>query len=203
MNDSEAPVPRPGDPVEEHERQTTIQQIQRAMAEGHVEFEELDDRFEQVYRAETRAELVAVVADLPQRPTPAPVSPGHPLPATSFSLFGDVKVGGWVAVDTDLSYSTIFGDIVIDLSSASLPDEVVISSYSVFGDTVVIVPDGVRASLESVLLFGDRRSDLVPARSGAPTVRVKAVKVFGDNKLYSLSRVPEGRFRKLWRSLRP
>ena len=74
MSDSEAPMPRPSDPVGEHERQATIQQIQGAMADGDVEFEELDDRFAQVYRAETRAELAAVVADLPQRPRPAPRS---------------------------------------------------------------------------------------------------------------------------------
>ncbi len=202
MSNSELPIPRPGDPVEDHERQTTVRQIQQAMADGHLDFEELDDRFEQVYQAETRADLVAVVADLLQRPTPAPRSGGYPLPSSSVGVFGDLKVGGWVAVDTDLTYSVVFGDIVVDLSSADLPDEIVITARSVFGDTVVIVPDGVRASVESALVIGDRKVDLAPARPDAPTVRVKSYKVFGDVKLYSLSRVPEGRFRKLWRSLR-
>ena len=202
MSEPHLPSPRPGDPIEEHERQTTIRQIQQAMADGHLDFEEIDARFERVYQAENRAELVAVVADLPMRAAPVTQFGGHPLPASNVGVFGDLKVGGWVAVDSDLSYAVVFGDIVVDLSSAQLPDEVEIKARSVFGDTVVIVPDGVRASLESTLVAGDRKIDLAPARPNAPTVRVKSTKVFGDVKLYSLSRVPEGRFRKLWRTLR-
>ncbi len=197
-----SPAPRPEDTPEEHERNTTIRQIQQAMADGHIEFDEIDERFALVYRAETRADLAATVADLPSPPEPALPSAGHPLPRSSFGLLGDLKVGGWVEIDGDLNYGTVIGDIVIDLSTARLPDEVTITTYSLFGDTVVIVPDGVRASAESFLLLGDRRTDLAPPRPGAPTVRVKSTKALGDIKLYSLSRVPEGRFRKLWRKLR-
>lgn len=202
MSDLPAPQPRPEDPLSEHERQTTVEQIQRAMADGHVEFEELDERFALIFKAETRADLAAVVSDLPTPPAPGPAPAGHPLPRSNVSLFGDIKVGGWVEVDGDLSYSTFFGDIVIDLSSARLPPELTISTYSFFGDTVVIVPDGIKAAAESVLLMGDRRTDLAPPRHDAPMVRVKGFKVLGDMKLYSLSRVPEGRFRQLWRKLR-
>lgn len=196
------PVPMADDPVSEHERQSTVRKIQRAMVEGHVDFDELDDRFTRVFEAETRSELAAVVADLPSPPAPAAAFAGHPAPATSISLFGDVKVGGWLAVRNDLTAFALFGDIVIDLSTASLPDDVTITAYSVFGDTTVIVPDGVGATIEGVTLFGDRKSALSPARLGAPTVRVVSYKLFGDVKLYSLSLVPEGPFRRLWRTLR-
>lgn len=199
---TDTPIPRPTDQPEDHERQTTIRQIQQAMADGHIDFEEIDDRFALVFEAQTRAELAATVADLPAPPAPGPPPVAHPLPRSSFSLFGDVEVGGWVGVDGDLTYGAIFGDIIVDLSSAALPDEVTITTFSLFGDTVVIVPDGVRASMESFLLFGDRRSALSPARPGAPTVVAKCFKLFGDAKLYSLSLVPEGRFRQFWRQLR-
>lgn len=199
---SDTPAPRPGDLPQDHERQTMVRRVQQAMADGHLDFEEIDDRFESIYRAQTRAELAAVIADLPAPPAPIPPTGGHPLPRSNFALFGDLKVGGWVEVDGDLSYTTVFGDQVIDLSSARLPDEVTITTYSVFGDTVVIVPDGVRASAETILLFGDRRTALTPPRTDAPMVRVKSTKLFGDVKLYSLSQVPEGRFRQLWHKLR-
>ncbi|MGI9595077.1 MAG: DUF1707 SHOCT-like domain-containing protein [Acidimicrobiales bacterium] len=199
---ADQPVPRPQDPLEEHERQTAVEQIQRATVDGHLDFEEIDERFGLVYNAETRADLAAVVADLPVPPTPGPIPAGHPVPRSSFAVLGDLSVGGWVEVDGDLSYTTLLGDIVIDLSSARLPPEVTITTYSLLGDTVVIVPDGVRATAQSVLLLGDRRTDLTPPRHDAPIVRVRARKALGDVKLFSLSRVPEGRFRQLWRKLR-
>ena len=199
---SPVPAPRPGDTPHEHERQTMIRRIQQAMVEGHLDFEQIDDRFDAVYRAETRADLAAVVADLPAPVAPPPPEIAHPVALTGFNLFGDSKIGGWVDVDGDLSHGVLFGDIVIDLSSARLPPEVTVRTFSLFGDTVVIVPDGVRASADAVTLLGDRRVDLSPPRPGMPTVRVKAVGLLGDVKLYALSRVPEGKFRRLWRLLR-
>lgn len=202
MADPPPPMPHADDQATESERELTVELVQRAMAKDAITFDELDDRFTAIYRATTRAELAEVVADLPQPPAPRPAVRGHLLPSTSFTLLGDLKVGGWVAVDSDLNYGTLFGDIVIDLSSAELPADVRITATSLFGDTTVILADGVRASVESFVLLGDRRTDLTPAREGSPTVRIVARKAFGDVKVYSLSRVPEGPFRKLWKALR-
>ncbi len=199
---SNTPAPLPQDPIEEHERQSAVSRIQRAMADGQIEFEELDDRFDLVFRAQTRAELSAVVGDLPGPATPPPRVPSQPIAKTSSTVFGDVKVGGWIDVDTDLKYTTVFGDIVLDLSSAELPSEITVTTFSLFGDATVIVPDGTRATIEAFQIFGERRSVLSPPYPGAPTITVKSTTIFGDAKLYSLSQVPEGRLRKLWRSLR-
>lgn len=199
---SNTPAPLPHDPLEEHERQTAIGRIQRAMADGHVEFEELDDRFDKVFQANTRAELSAAVDDLPTPSAPPPKPAGQPISKTSFSLFGDLKIGGWIEVDTNLNYTTIFGDVVLDLSSAEVPSEITVSTFSLFGDATVIVPDGVKATMETVQIFGSRKTLLSPPYPGAPMVTMKSTAVFGDVRLYSLSQVPEGRLRKLWRSLR-
>jgi hypothetical protein len=196
------PAPLPNDPLKEHERQTAVRRIQRAMADGLIEFDDLDERFDQVFKANTRSELTAALSDLPTPTGPEPRPLGQPIAKTSFSLFGDLKLGGWIDASGDLSYSTVFGDIVIDLSSADLPQQMEIRSFSLFGDTTVIVPDGTRAVIESVQVFGDRKVSLAAPYPGAPMVTVKPTTVFGDAKLYSLSQVPEGRLRKLWRSLR-
>ncbi len=202
MNDAPLPMPDADGSASDAERQLTVELVQRAMANDAITFDELDERFTAIYQAESRADLAKVVADLPQPPAPRPPARGHLLPSSSFSIFGDLKLGGWVSVENDLQYSAIFGDIVIDLSSAELPNEVRITTTSLFGDTTVILPDGVRASVESMVLLGDRKTDLAPAWNGSPTVRIEARKVFGDVKVYSLSRVPEGPFRKLWKALR-
>lgn len=196
------PLPNPSHIVTDQDRQVMIHHVQRAMSQDLVKFEEIDDRFEAIYRAQTRAELDLVVADLPMPPAPAPVPVSHPLPSQSLALMGDVKVGGWIAVDSDLTYGTLMGDIVVDLSSGSLPERLTITCWNIFGDTTVILPDGVRASLGGFVALGDRKVDLTPPQPGSPTVIVKAYKLAGDAKIYSLSRVPEGRLRKLWQKLR-
>ncbi len=174
-----------------------------AMVEGQIEFEDIDDRFEAIYRAETRADLAAVAADLPTPIAPRLPSAGHPMPRSNFSVFGDVKIGGWIeVVGGQMSCNTVFGDTVLDLSTAKLPPEVLIKTASVFGDVTVIIPDGVRAVAEGMTVFGNRKVDLSMPRDDAPIVRVRLNHVFGNVRLYSLSRVPKGKFRKLWRRLR-
>lgn len=179
-----------------------VEHIQRAMVDDVVGFNELDERFAAVFAARTRGELDAVVADLPAPPPPAPVAVPNPVAPISYSVFGDVKVGGWIAVDGDLTYGSGFGDITVDLSSAHLRSNMTVRVRSVFGDVTVILPDGVRASLTSFTVFGDRKEALTLPIPGAPTVRVVAATLFGDARLYSLSQVPAGPFQRLWKALR-
>lgn len=179
-----------------------IRQIQLAMSRDQVKFDELDSRFEAVYAATNRAELDRVIADLPTPPEPIAPAPAHPVASQHTSLIGDVKAGGWIEVNSDVTYGTLIGDVTVDLSSATLPPELTITVWGFIGDTTVILPDGVRAVLEGFVGIGDRKVDLADPRHGAPIVKVKVLKGIGDAKLYSLSRVPEGRIRKLWRKLR-
>lgn len=200
-----AGTPEPYQPhvaVTDDDRDVIIRQIQQAIAADQIEFDDLDDRLERVYDATNRAELDLVTADLPVPEAPEPIPLRHPLAAQHFVLFGDIKIGGWADVEGDMTFGTVFGDIVVDLSSAHLPDSVTITTWSVFGDTTVILPDGCRCRTEAILLLGDRRIDLVPPQPEPTQVSIKIRKVLGDAKVYSLSRVPEGKLRRLWKSLR-
>jgi hypothetical protein len=179
-----------------------IRHIQMAMSREEISFEEIDDRFAAVYSATSRAELDRVIDDLPTPPAPAAPPPAHPVPRQSLSLIGDVKVGGWIEIQSDMNYGTVIGDVVVDLSSATIYEPVTITVWSLIGDSTVILPDGARATLEGFMGIGGRKVDLTDPRHGAPLVTVKVIRLIGDTKLFSLSRVPEGRFRKLWRKLR-
>lgn len=199
-------VPRPPDPadsIDDNDRAPALQRVQHAVGEDVLPFGELDDRFDAIYAASTRAELDAVVADLPAPAAPLPVRPvaAHPAPRTSFVLAGDLEVRGAVSVSDGLKATNIIGDTTIDLSEAELGDDVVITINSVIGDTTVILPDGVRATLEASTVLGDRKVRLSDPRPGTPIVRVTGFSVIGDVNLYSLSRVPEGIFRRIWKRL--
>ncbi len=195
-------LPEPHRPVTDQDREVLVEQVQRAMANGHVRFEELDDRFEAIYRATTHGELEAVRADLPGPPPPAAPVPVHPVAPVTYSLFGNVKVGGWISVAGDVAYGSGFGDVFVDLSSARLHQDCTVRVRTIFGNATVILPDGVRATLESTTIFGERTEVLSPPVAGTPYVRVVAATLFGDVKMYSLSQVPEGRLRRMWKTLR-
>lgn len=181
-----------------------VDRIQQALAEDHIEFHEIDDRLEKVYAANSGAELELAGAGLPElRQPPPPVAARHLAPASSTSIVGDVKIGGWLAVDEEMAVFSAIGDVVVDLSSASIPaDGVTVKVRSLIGDVKVIVADGARVQLDVSTVIGDRKSVLSPPVEGAPVVRVKCFSLIGDAKVYSLSEVPEGALRRLWRSLR-
>ncbi len=196
--------PSPDAPVTEYERQAMVDRIQQALANDHIEFSEVDDRFGLVFAAKTRADLAAAVEGLPVPPQPPPPQDiRHFAPANSFSLLGDVKIGGWVAVGRSLSATAIVGDVLIDVSSAAIGEEGLdIVARSIIGDVKIVVPDGARVQSSVVNLIGDRKEILTPPVAGGPTIRINSFGLLGDTKVYSLSAVPEGKLRKAWAALR-
>ena len=193
-------LPEPHQPATDQDRENLVKQVQRAMAEGYVEFEELNERFAAIYAAETKGELESIRAELPGPPAPTP-APGHPVASMSCSVFGNVQVGGWISVDGDVAYGTIFGNVHVDLSSAHLPN-CKVRAGTVFGNVTVILPDGVTASLSSLTIFGGKTEVLSPPIAGMSRIHVSAGSVFGNVELYSLAQVPKGWLRKLWKTLR-
>lgn len=194
----------PADVPTDEDRQAVVAAIQQALADERLAFDELDERFGAVYAAGTQAELRAVVADLPElRRSPPPPEARHLAARSSFKLLGDTRIGGWLALEGDLTTVSVIGDTVIDVSSATIPEGgVTVDAWSLIGDVKVIVPDGVRVQSQVISLLGDREERLTPPRPGAATVRIRIQLALGDAEVYSLSEVPVGRLRRLWAALR-
>jgi Domain of unknown function (DUF1707) len=72
-----------GDPPElrasDAERERAVARLRRASAEGRLTVEELDERCAHAYAARTRAELDALVADLPGGSAVVPAAPAAPV----------------------------------------------------------------------------------------------------------------------------
>ncbi len=194
----------PGDTPTDDDRQFRIDQVQHALANEVIEFDQVDDYFEQIYRATTLQELDAAVSSLPAvAQPPPPTAARHIAPAKSFALIGDIKIGGWLAFGPEVNATGFVGDIVIDVSSASIPPEgLQINARSLVGDTKIILPDGARVQSNVITIIGDRREILVEPVAGGPIVGIKASNIIGDIKIYSLSEVPIGKLRQAWAALR-
>ncbi len=189
------------EPLTDADREVTRRLVQDALARDELGFDQLDERFAAIYAAQRRDELDAVVADLPLPPPPMPVPRAHPV-ASSWSIFGNLERGGNIEVDGRLSCTAVFGKVVIDLSTARLGEGSAVRAISIFGDVTVILPDGIRVRQRSFTVFGDQKERLTPPFHAAPTIDVDCRTVFGSTAVYSLSQVPEGWLRRMWKAFR-
>lgn len=164
------------------ERERAIQRVRDAAGEGRLTLEELADRIEAAADASTRADLERLTADLPAAPAPAPEVA---VPARAGSVFGDLKRSGRWQVAAALRFETVFGDVVLDLREALVPErETTIDARTLFGDVDVLVPEGVAVEVRSWTFFGDvRQSAGASAPPGAPLVVLTGGTVFGDVKV--------------------
>lgn len=204
MNDAVVPTGGDNPPLHPMAQQAAIDRIQLALAEDQVRFDQVDSLFEKVYAATTQAEIDTALNGLPvPAQPPPPVDTRHFAPASSFSLIGDVKIGGWLAVGPAIEVTSVIGDAVVDVSAAAIgPEGLDLTVRSLIGDVRVIVPDGARVQSSVTTIIGDRKEGLVQPVAGGPMIRVKVINIIGDVRTYSLSAVPEGALRRAWAALR-
>ncbi|MFI0418409.1 DUF1707 domain-containing protein [Spongiactinospora sp. 9N601] len=194
------------------EREAVVDRLKTASVEGRLTLGELTERTEAAYTATTRAELDAIMSDLPAagQQAPLPAQPQGPRRRWFVSVLGETKRRGKWRIDQQVGALAVLGDVVLDLREAEVRGDMVdIVATSVMGDIKIIVPDGVVVDLEGLAVMGDKRVDVVEAPSGvnAPVIRVKAYAVMGDVKIIGDSRADPiqrgfAAWREHWRALR-
>lgn len=185
---------RPPIRASDAERDGVMDLLRDAAAEGRLTFEELADRIDAAGRAVTRDDLAGLTADLP--PTgehgaaglPGAVAPaGGPgtalqAPEHRRSVFGDVRQAGAWRVPHASRWSTVFGDVDLDLREAVVPHgRIEIDAGTIFGDVTLLVPEGVVVDVRCRTGFGVVRQEA--GESGppeAPVVVLTGGSWFGD-----------------------
>jgi len=181
-----APQDRSEDDVRasDAEREAAMTRLRDATAEGRLTFEELADRLDAAARARTRGELAALEADLPAEAAPAPVPVAGGV-APQRTVFGDLRREDRWRVPEHSVWRAVFGDVVLDLRQAVVAHpRVTIEASTVFGDVLLLVPEGIEVHLRGSSFFGDLRQDAgTDAPPGAPVVVLDGRTVFGDVKV--------------------
>lgn len=188
MTDDENFERSPAVRASDADREGVVARLQAALAEGRLDLDEFGQRAGSAYAVLTRAELDALVADLPADAPPPVQIVGERSAEEVSSVFGDITLT--VATSPPRRVSTMFGDIRIDLRSLRTgADRIDLFLSTVFGDIDVIVAEGVDAELQGRTVFGDRKVELaaVPRLEGTPLVVVHAKATFGDLRLRSLA----------------
>ena len=167
------------------ERESTVERLRVAVADGRLTMDELSDRSEIAYRARTGAELAALTRDLPPIGAvslargPVIVAGEEDRGDTYIAVFsGSERKGHW-RVPRRSRAVAVFGGIELDMSGAEFAArEVTVVVVAVFGGVVLTVPDGVEVRMTGVAIFGGKSVKVPPARAGAPVIHVRCTAVF-------------------------
>ena len=185
---------RPDLRASDAEREQTAETLRRAMGEGRLTVEELEDRLKAAYTAPTVRELELLVADVtvPDRVARPVVSPARASGLTVregpggdrwvVSIMGGSDRRGRWRIGSRCTVLNIMGGSDIDLNDVELSDRVTeLNVYSVMGGGDIWVPDGVEVEISNLAIMGG--NDVEPADDvaphGGPVIRIRMVSIMG------------------------
>ncbi|WP_109509260.1 DUF1707 SHOCT-like domain-containing protein [Nocardioides speluncae] len=181
--------------ISDADRHKVADVLRDAAGEGRLDFEELDERLEATYSAKVYADLVPILADLPQQPQtliPAPAAtPAMPAPKVTGGaqkdraiaiMSGVDKRGPWT-VPADYYVLALMGGANLDLRQASFAaKEVTITVNAIMGGAEIIVPPTVHLVMDGIGIMGGfdgPRSGEEELGPDSPTLRIKGVAFWG------------------------
>jgi hypothetical protein len=191
-------------------RERVIRQLTEAFAHDLISVEELEHRLEHVYRAQSAAEAEAIVVDLRSAAAtgslPGPnldeprrsrdLGPDAP-PRDRFVAILSSSSRRGLSVPHQLEALAVFSDSVIDLTTASLPADIVeIHVRIVLASMKIVVPAGLRvvnrvgAFLANVET--DSALDLAPMVPGTPVVRITGYATLANLEIVAAPSGSEG-----------
>ncbi len=189
----ESLVPRPSDQrpdlrASDAEREQTAETLRRAMGEGRLTVEELEDRLRAAYAAPTVRELELLVSDVTV-PATAPArsgglsvreGPGGDRWVVSI-MSGHERKGRWRIAER-CTVLNVMGGSEIDLNDVELSEPITqLNVYTVMGGGEIRVPDGVDVEVSNVAIMGGNDVKLgdeaMPA--GGPVIRIRLVSIMG------------------------
>jgi hypothetical protein len=189
------------------ERQRVVATLQSACVEGRLDLDEYGQRVEAALTARTRAQLDALLIDLPAemgdaslaeasgaqtrlrwtqtRPRGAAAGPSGGRAAgisNTVAILGSAQRSGFWRLAEESRVVTVLGSCRIDLRSARISAAVTtLRVASVLGSIDVIVPTGVEVELEVHAVLGSRDLRMGPAPpAGAPLIRITGMVLLGS-----------------------
>lgn len=189
----------PGEPPEvrasDADRERVAQILHRAMGEGRLTTQELEERLSTLYASKTMRELQPLTADLPTAaanpaaaPVPVPhqeISPdrfgGTPTGTSSVAILsGSVRKGAWV-MPGRFTAVAVMGGVELDLTEVRFAEQnPVINIFALMGGVDIRVPDDVHVQVDVTAFMGGVENKLrshPPA--GSPTVRITGFVMMG------------------------
>jgi class 3 adenylate cyclase len=183
----------PSERVADADRDRTVALLRDHVVEGRLTLDEFSERMGSALQAKTRADLEAVMADLP---APSTSSSGEVVPAASARkvsrwhvavMSGHQTRGRW-RIGPKSKAVAVMGGCDIDLRLAEIEGpEIEITAIALMGGINVIVPEGFDVELRGFSFMGGRslRMRDVPLVPGSPRIVVRGFAVMGGIEVKS------------------
>jgi hypothetical protein len=134
----------------DRERDTVVQRVQQAFAEGRLDDAEFDERMRAALTARTHADLDVLLTDLPAASAPAqvPAAGGRRPGRLAIALKSSVRRAGRWRVPEKYTTVVYKGDGCLDLRAAELSGPVTTFLTVAYKSRVtILVPPGVRVEM--------------------------------------------------------
>lgn len=197
-------APRGGDPVSDGVREAAVDALAEAFAGDLIPLEEFERRVELAHRADTTAELRALLGDLPRgQELPAIRAGGMPAPGAAGSLEpssgrrelathvpdqavvvglmgAGVRKGRWHPARYNYAIG-VMGGAELDFRECALPPVTDIRCFAIMGGVDIVVPPDVIVETSGVGIMGgfDHVAISDAAPEGAPIIRVTGLALMG------------------------
>lgn len=162
--------------ITDDERARAASVVDAAVADGRLTWTEHAERYEHIWAARTRAELLPTIADL-GLPEPAPAR------QRVVSVFSKVTRAPAIT-SGQLHARAVFGAVILDLSGMRPGEELHVRASSCFGKVAIRVPDDATVSDDGGVLLGKRAIRARTPRPDGPVVRITGLSAFGNLKVY-------------------
>jgi hypothetical protein len=169
----------------DEDREEALRALRQALVDGRITAEQHSERVSKVLAAQYVAELENLTADIPHgerlpvRADNAALVKAGTQQARAILRSASLRPRGEVA--QRLRSWAVWGNAEIDLRDAVIPfDGLAVRVWAYLGDVTVVVPPNVQVSLVATPLLGRAVDDTGSAPAAAPTVRIRALALFGD-----------------------
>jgi hypothetical protein len=203
---NEPVAPEPIDPrrlrVSDAERAHVVEVLQKAIGHGLLSLDEFTERTDTALSAKTRAELNAVLVDLPGVTHQDPSSPVREKPVELRANMSTLKRDGQWTVPRELIIRNRLGATELDFSEATIAyDEVRITLNVSGGSVKLLLPERSSVVTDQVRVTAGSIKDKVGSGTGRPRFVVAGTLTAGSLQLRRASYVRIGSllFRSPWK----
>jgi class 3 adenylate cyclase len=180
-----AAAPRPpAIRISDADRNHMVEVLRTYTGEGLLTLDEFSDRVALVFDANTKAELDAVVADLPvPMGTRVPETERRKVSRNAVGIMSGARRTGRWRPGEEFNAFALMGGCEIDLRQAEIDGPTVtINATAIMGGIDIIVPDGIEVDIDEFHFMGavETRMSNVARIPGTPVIRVKAFALMGS-----------------------
>ena len=151
-------------------------------SEGRLTLDEFSDRVGRALAATTRADLDAVVDDLPTQSAPIPDNRRRRATRWVVAVMsGATRKGRW-RTGSSITAVAIMGGAELDFRQAEIDaPEVVVTAFALMGGIDIVVPEGIEVELTGMPIMGGKHIRVadVPILPGSPRIVIRAFPIMG------------------------